>query len=120
MKACTLCNGRCNRWNNAERCRCGGAWQKVQRFGPLLERESLSQHRDRVYDNVADAVSGAIRRTPDGDNAYVSYKELGRRLGREMGRTLFQITKGKTDTSVSTLADLALATGHTLHIEFRR
>ena len=50
----------------------------------------------------------------------VGHNQLGRRLGRHMGRTLLQIYCEAQDTTIGTLSDIALATGCELVIEFRR
>ena len=70
----------------------------------------LRSSRQVAYTAVADAVGGAMRG--------IGHRQLSRRIGRDMGRTLAQIYR-ENDTSVSTLADIAAATGCELVVELR-
>ena len=78
----------------------------------------FANHRERVYTTVADAVAEALERERVREKRrFTDYRLLSKRVGRQMGRTLGQILRER-DTTVSTLADIALATGHRLRIEF--
>lgn len=62
--------------------------------------------RARMLSRVADVVAWALRyeQTRAG-RRYTDYRDLSKRVGREMGRTVSQILKEK-DTTISTLVDL--------------
>lgn len=68
----------------------------------------LKRVRAAALERTADTVAGAMVGTGS--------KEIGRRLGREMGRTLAKLQRGDSDALVSTLADIAYATGRRLVI----
>lgn len=82
----------------------------------LLRRAGLGRHSDRVYrrKRIHEDVPGQ----PYGKGRHVGIAEINRRLGRSMTRTLWVIQQGDADTSISTLADLAFASGHRLRISF--
>ena len=77
---------------------------------PSLTERRIARAREEQAERVADAVSGAM--------IGVGHAQLSRRLRRLMDKTIGDIYKGKLP-NVTTLADIALATGHELHIEFR-
>ena len=77
---------------------------------PVLPAYRVASARQSLAEAVADTVSAAMRGT--------GHRQLGRRLGRDMGQTLRKIYMA-SDVKLSTLADIALATGHELVIEFR-
>jgi hypothetical protein len=78
---------------------------------PRLAAGALETARAAVYEAVADTVSGAMRGT--------GHRQLSRRLGRDVTGILTRVY-AEHDCKVSTLADIALATGCTLVIELRR
>jgi hypothetical protein len=77
---------------------------------PTLTPGQLAIARQKAAEAIADAVSRAMMG--------IGHRQLGRRLGRDMGRTLAQIYR-EADTRVSTLADIAEATGCELVVELR-
>lgn len=89
--------------------------RRVRRKPVLVERQLtqaiIDANRELAAEQAADAVSSAM--------IGVNLKQAGRRLGRQVGHSIFEIYRTNRNPSVRMLADIALATGHTLHIEFR-
>lgn len=64
------------------------------------------QVRAYTLSRVADLVAWALRyEQQKAGRRYTDYRDLSRRVGREMGRTVSQILKEK-DTTITTLVDL--------------
>jgi hypothetical protein len=85
----------------------------------------LQKKRRAAYEQVADEVSGALVAAGlnesqsirhRGKPRYAGQKSVGERLGRDMRRTLYVLQKGDSDTTISTLSDIAHATGRRLVI----
>lgn len=72
--------------------------------------------RERTYEVVAEAVSTALVRVAKQRKTYPGPKLLGELMGRTMNRMYYALQSGAYDTSISTLSDLAQATGHRLVI----
>jgi hypothetical protein len=68
----------------------------------------LVQVREQVFEQAGDVVSSAM--------VGIGSNEISKRLGRNMGRTLWCLQKGELDATLSTLADIAHATGRRLVI----
>lgn len=104
--------GRPRGWNlrGSESNRCHRRYAKRGDGEAPTPLAAIRSSRQKAYIAVADAVSTAMRG--------VGHNQLSRRVGRDMGRTLAQIYR-ENDTSVSTLADIAAATGCELVVELR-
>lgn len=62
--------------------------------------------RARTLSQVADLVAWALHyEQHKAKRRYTDYRDLSKRVGREMGRTVSQILKEK-DTTITTLVDL--------------
>jgi hypothetical protein len=80
--------------------------------------EALAQARERALSNVADQLAAALERDRiKAGRRYTDYRDLSKRMGRDMNRTVPNILK-EGDTTISTLADLAHVTGSRLEIRF--
>lgn len=72
---------------------------------------------ERAHEQVADTVAEALERDRvKHGRATADYKEISRRVGRSMGRTLHRIVSEQGAT-VATLADVANALDHHLVIK---
>ena len=83
---------------------------KVLRRAALGPQSTARYRRKRAHDDVPGK--------PCMTGRYAGQAEISRRLGRDMRRTLWTLQQGNSDTSVSTLADVAYATNHRLRISF--
>jgi hypothetical protein len=94
-------------------------------------KKEYQRARAEAFEHVADIVAGALRRAKLGRAGKTVYKikgkvcerglyqgqaEISRRVGRDMRRTLYVIQAGEQDCTISTLSDIAAATGHRLQI----
>ena len=76
----------------------------------------MAEARRRAFCMVADQLAGAIERDRmRSGRRYTDYREISKRVGREMNRTLPQILK-ENDSTISTLSDLATICGCRLEI----
>jgi hypothetical protein len=79
----------------------------------------MQANRDETQCRAADVVATMLEadRIAAG-RRYTDYRDISRRMGREMGRTLTCILK-EGDTTVSTMADLAFICGYELHFNLK-
>jgi hypothetical protein len=92
---------------------------------------NFRQRQREVYEHVADVVATAMARARLGVFGKIQYKhkgkpcergvyagqaEVSRRVGRDLRRVIWQIQQGESDCKISTLCDIAEATGHRLRI----
>lgn len=104
-------------------CTCPRTWPrkdtaKVQ-YASWRPTKAQADARELANEMAADTVAEALERDrikfgrPTAD-----YKEISRRVGREMGRTLHRII-AEQGCTITTLADVAQALDHTLIVQLR-
>lgn len=86
--------------------------KKVGKLTSPPTKEAVLSARQDANERVADAVAGVLH------DVRCSVRHIGRLLQRDMSRTIHQLLRGSQDTTISTLSDIAAATGKRLEIRF--
>ncbi len=85
-----------------------------------LSDDELLDNREKALQMVADGLGGALARYNQHQrNFWTEFALLDAALGRKVSRTVTMILR-EGDSRITTLADLALVTGHELQVKFVR